>query len=497
MRSPATRDQVDAYRFGLRRLEAALVRGDPVLLHERGRSQRRAVTAGALLGLLALAATAAVALVSPRTQWTRQAVVVGAESGAMYVVAHGPDRLVPVANLVAARLVLGALQGGGVAAGDAAVPVTVPDEALARAPRTAAAAVAGAEAVRPDAAGIPPHWAVCDEVTVGGSGRARIAGTTVVAGGASAAAAPEGAGVLLAVPDGATWLVVDGRRHRVDTADPVVLATLGLAGAVPRPASAALASAVPEGVRLERPMIPGLGDPGPPGLRERVGDVLVVRPAGGEPRHHLVLSEGIQEVPAALAQVLHAERSAVVGSTAAAGAPRPASAGPREVDAGQVADVTVVERLAVRGWPDAAPRLIDVADAPGLCWAWSGAPGAAPEGTVTAGRSVALPEAARTVALAQADGAGPRLDAVVFGPGGGGPVRSVGIGGPAGTGVVHLISDTGVAYGVARGDTARVLGIGDAPPAPEPAVRLLPCGPAIDAASADELVDVPEAPGCG
>ena len=57
-RAPATRDQADAYRFGLRRLESALVRGDAVPLHEQVRAQRRAALAGVVLGALAAAVVA-------------------------------------------------------------------------------------------------------------------------------------------------------------------------------------------------------------------------------------------------------------------------------------------------------------------------------------------------------------------------------------------------------------------------------------------------------
>lgn len=470
LRAPATRDQVDAYRFALRRLESALVRGDAVPLHEQVRAQRRAAVAGLFLGLLAVAVVAALALVSPRPDWTRQAVVVGRESGAMYVVARGPDRLVPVANLVAARLVLGALQRGGSAGGDpaTAVPVVVPDEALAAAPRTAASGVPGAEAVRPDAPGIPPRWAVCDEVESGGSGRVRLVGTTVAAGAAEPGTG--GADVLLRVPDGSTWLVAGGRRHRVDTEDPLVLATSGLRGAVPRPASGALVSAVPEGVPLARPVIPGLGGAGPAGLPERVGDVLVVRLPDGATRPHVVLADGIQPVPVGFAELLRAG----------------AAAEPREVDAAAVAEVSVLDRLAVQGWPS-APELAGIVEAPVVCWTW---PGDDVGAGVATGRTVPVSPGARTVALAQADGAGPRLDVVVLGAGGG-PVRSVVPGGAPDGGGLFLVSETGVAYGVAPGETARVLGAGDAPPAPEALVRLLPVGAALDVAAAGELVDVP------
>ncbi|MBA3905765.1 MAG: type VII secretion protein EccB, partial [Pseudonocardiales bacterium] len=70
IRAPATRDQADAYRFGLRRLEAALVRGDPVPLHEQIRSQRRASFAGVVLGMLGLCGVAGYALVVPSPNWT-------------------------------------------------------------------------------------------------------------------------------------------------------------------------------------------------------------------------------------------------------------------------------------------------------------------------------------------------------------------------------------------------------------------------------------------
>jgi hypothetical protein len=56
--------------------------------------------------------------------------------------------------------------------------------------------------------------------------------------------------------------------------------------------------------------------------------------------------------------------------------------------------------------------------------------------------------------------------------------------------VLFLVSETGVAYGVAPGETQRTIGVGDAPPAPESLVRLLPVGPAVDGAAADVLVDV-------
>ncbi|MHA6624542.1 type VII secretion protein EccB [Pseudonocardia sichuanensis] len=471
VRAPATRDQADAYRFGLRRLEAALVRGDPVPLHEQIRSQRRAALAGVVLGLLGLCAAAVLAAVSPRPDWTRQAVVVGAGSGAMYVVAHGPDRLVPVANLPAARLVLAALRAGGSTDADpaGATPVRVPDAALDAAPRTPTAAVPGALAVRPDGPPVPPGWAVCDAVTPEGA----LTATTVVGGTAPIGAAPAGEAVLLADADATTWLVTGGRRHRVDVGDGRLVAAFGLTGRVPREAAPALLTVLPEGPPLVTPVVPDRGEPAPGGLPGRVGDVLVARPVGGAEQHYVVLAGGLQAVPALPAELLRVASG---------------QAQPTPVGAGELAGAAVVEELAVHGWPPGAPPVREPADAPVVCRTWGAAGGAdgGADGGVWTGSALPVGERSRVV-LAQADGPGERVDAVSVGPGG--AVRATAPGRPSG-GPLWLVSATGVAYGVADDATAAALGITAVEPAPEAALRLLPTGPTLDLAAASRTVDV-------
>lgn len=460
-RAPATRDQVDAYRFGLRRMEAALVRGDPVPLHEQVRSQRRAAIAGSLLGMLALGGVAIYGLIVPAPDWTRQSVVVGAGSGAMYVVAHGPDRLVPVANLAAGRLVLAALRAGGSTDADpgTAEPVTVDDTDLDAAPRTASAAEPGAAAVRLGGAVIPPRWAVCDSPE----------GTTVVGG--AAPTTPTDGAVLLAVPGGGTWLVTAGHRHRISDGDRPLLATLGLGGRAPRPASAALVNAIPEGPPLRTPQVPGTGAPAPDGVPGDVGDVLVSRPVGDGPAvHFVVLAAGVQEVPPVFAQALRA-----------------AGAGMREVGPEVLALTDVLDGVVdTDGWPDAVPRL---RDDPVVCWTWSPDGG----GSVVVGPALPVPAGAVPVDLVQADGSGERADAVVLAPAGGGAVRATGPGRAPGAGPLWLVAATGVAYGVADGATAEALGVTAAEPAPEAALRLLPVGGSLDVSRAERAVDV--APG--
>lgn len=467
-RTPATRDQADAYRFGVRRLEAALVRGDPVPLHEQLRAQRRAAVAGALIGMLALGGVAIWAQIAPTPDWTAQDVVVGAGSGAMYVVAHGPDRLVPVANLPAGRLVLAALARGSGGGGDpaTAAPVLVDDADLDAAPRTPTAAVPGAVGVRLGAVTVAPRWAVCDASDPDARGALR----TTVVGGAEPSVAT-GDAVLLTVPGGDTWLVTGGRRHRVDLTDRALVSSLGIAGREPRRASAALVSALPEGAVLRTPRVAGAGAAAPSGIPGAVGDLLVARPpVDGPPTHLVVLARGVQEVPPTVAQTLRA-----------AGAPM------REVGPDVVAAAPLSEELDVAGWPDVVPPVREPAEAPVVCWTW-----AAPDGgSVLVGSAPPVPAGASAVDLVQADGPGERADTVVLAPAGGGAVRATGPGRTPGAGPLWLVAATGVAYGVADDATAAALGVTAAEPAPEWALRLLPVGPTLDLARAAETVDVP------
>ena len=465
VRAPATRDQADAYRFGVRRMEAALVRGDPVPLHEQIRSQRRAALGGVVLGLLGLCGAAVWAVVAPSPDWRHESVVIGRTSGAMYAVAHGPDRLVPVADLPAARLVLAALRTGGSTTGDpaTATATVVPDDSIAQAPRTPAAAVPGAVAVTPEAT-VRPSWAVCDTVDSEGA----LTATTVVGGAAVTAAVPAGDGVLLAGPNDTTWLVAGGLRHRVDDGDGAVRAAFRLAGKLPRAATAALISTLPEGPPLATPVVPDRGGAAPAGLPGRVGDVLTSGVGDGL-QYFAVLEGGLQEVPRAVADLL------VVASDAREAQP---------VGADVLGSATFVDTLPLAGWPAGPVRVVEPEDAPVTCWTWTPD---RPAGDAWFGRGLPLAAGVTPVGMAQADGPGERVDAVAVGPGG--AVRATGPGRAPGAGPLWLVSATGVGYGVADDATAAALGITAAEQAPETALRLLPTGKALDLADASRAVD--------
>jgi hypothetical protein len=88
-----------------------------------------------------------------------------------------------------------------------------------------------------------------------------------------------------------------------------------------------------------------------------------------------------------------------------------------------------------------------------------------------------IPLAGRApVALAQADGAGPRLDAVFVPPGRCLYVRSTNL---------YLIADTGVRYEMPDAEAAAALGLSHQPvAAPWPVVKLLAEGPGLSKESA-------------
>ncbi|GAA4713488.1 type VII secretion system ESX-5 subunit EccB5 [Pseudonocardia yuanmonensis] len=433
---PATRDQADAHRYGLRRLEAALVRADPVPLHEQLRAQRRATLVGVVLALLGLAAAAVQAALAPRPDWARQALVVGTPSGAVYAVAHEPDRLVPVPDAVAGRLVLAAL---GLPAGE---PRMVQDDELAGAARTAPALVPGAVGVRLGGPAVPERWAVCDGPD----------GTTVLAGTLQFDQRDDPA-LFVEAPGGERFAVLEGVRHAIG-ADPTVAAGLGLAGLTPRRVGPSTLSAIPEGPAWAPPVLPD--GPGPRGVPGRPGDVLTTTGLDGGRTYLAIVPGGVQEVPSTLAEVLRAQ----------------GGLGPREVTPAVVAEVPRLATLPTAGWPDRVPT-------------WSSAPGVVCATSVDGRTGVsvspgipAVPEGVRVPLVG-----GEATAAVLLG---GGPVRAVS---PTGGGTVWLVSAGGIAHGVADADTAAALGLPSALPAgPEAVLRLLPQGGRLDLADARRAV---------
>jgi type VII secretion protein EccB len=249
----------------------------------------------------------------------------------------------------------------------------------------------------------------------------------------------------------------------VDLRNPAVVRALRLEGAVPRQVSRALLDGLPEAAEIRAPAVPRLGAPSPVSGYP-VGTVLRVARAGAV-EYYLAVADGVQAIGEVTADLIGFSQ---VGR------------GIVPVTPGVIGGVPVVDDVPAVGLPDRA----DIADDPVVCarWSWSDA-AAAPETAVLVGDSAPF---GPVVELAQADGAGPRVDRVVVPGGRCAFVRAAGVSGEgAATGTLYFVSDSGVVFGVDDEDAGSRLGLAKPVPAPWPVLAHLPRGPAlsVDAAS--------------
>ncbi|AWK73496.1 type VII secretion protein EccB [Rhodococcus oxybenzonivorans] len=468
--TPTTRWQVNGYRFLVRRMEHALVRRDVRMLHDPMRSQSRALAVGVVIASLGLAGCAALALFRPQDKIGDASIVVGKDSGAMFVVMG--DTLRPVLNLSSARLIVG----------QAEKPVIVKESEIDTRPRGALVGIPGAPSALPpgDAAAKTP-WAVCDSVGADGH---RAVTTSVVVGEPDPI---EGGGglardqALLVSTSDAAYLMYNGTRAKIDLHDPAITRALGLEGATPRPVSLGFVNAVPEVPPLVAPSIPGAGSQPRFALRDKViGSVFQVV-IGSETTHYVVLRDGIQKISSAVANLIFLSDSH--GDT------EMSSVSPDATNR-----IPSVEQIAVSSFPESAPEIVDAISSPVSCLIWkplrgqdeTAASGPAAELSLIAGRSLPIPDGAHTVKLAQADGGGDSADFVYVEPGSGGFVQATGIE-PHSTrrDSTFFVADTGVRFGVPDADAAKALGVTAEPPlAPWQILGLLAPGPTLAKSSA-------------
>ncbi|CAN3127480.1 type VII secretion protein EccB [Mycobacterium sp. smrl_JER01] len=461
MAQPTTRLQVSGHRFLARRMEHALVRGDPRLLDDPLRAQTLSFSVGVVLAVVGLAVCAVLAFVRPADAIGDAPLVVVRDSGAMYVRIDGVMH--PVFNLASARLILGA----------AAEARVVSQRAVDNAELGPQMGIPGApQQISPPLTKQESGWTVCDD---------ERSGTTVLAGPLDDAASAADRSVLVS-PRGAsaavTYLLHGGWRARVDLRHAAVVRALRLDGVVPQQVSPLLLDAIPEAPAIEPPRIPALGAAGPLTMsRYAVGTVVQV-PAADGVDHFVVLPDGLQRVGEVAADLIRYTDSR-------SGAEIPT------VSAADIGAVPVTNILPVATFPDRANLSRD----PVICARWRRQSGRS--GSYTAVLVAAeLPAAARSVPLAQADGAGPAIDAVSVPAGRSVFVRSVSLtGSGAGAGSLFLVTAAGLRFGIRDAETAAALGItASAEPAPWPVLSSLPPGPELSRPAASVVSDAVGAP---
>ncbi|OBJ94542.1 type VII secretion protein EccB [Mycobacterium sp. 1245852.3] len=437
---PATWVQVSAHRYLLRRVEGALLGEGVGAAWPGSRGRRVSLLCGCVLTAVALAGCTLLAVLRPHVALDRARIVMSRESGALFV--RVGDVWHPVLNLSSARLI----------AATAANPQPVTDSDLSATKRGPLLGIPGA----PESLGRPlspddTDWAICDST---GASTA----TAVIIGPRSEAPPAHrvtgGEAILVATAAGSpAYLLYDGHRALVNLDDAAVVRALRLERRAPVTVSPALLNAVPEVPPIAPPRIHGSGTraPGLPGLP--VGSVLRITRADGD-EYYAVLAAGVQRIGQVAADLLRFSNPQ--GTTNAV-----------TVAPDAIRSAPVVTELPVALFPDRPPTFSDPAGT--LCASWEGKrTGVA----FVAEAGLPIPAGRTPVALAQADGDGPTLDAAYVPAG-----RSAYVRAGDGAGPRYLITDTGVRFAVHDDDAARDLGLTDAAPAPWPLLTLLPAGP--------------------
>jgi type VII secretion protein EccB len=397
-RQSTTRLHVSGYRFLMRRMEHALVRGDVRMIDDPLRAQALSLIAGVILAVIIVAACAVVAFLRPPGTLGSAPIVMVRDSGALYV--RVGDTVHPVLNLASARLI----------AGTSANPEAVSESAINNAKRGPLVGIPGAPGVISAPLGEGESgWAVCDDAT----------NTTVIAG--EVHGLDSGRSVLVTARSesaATTYLLYDGWRAKVDLRNRAVVRALELDGVTPQPVSRALLDATPEAPPIAAPPIPAVGSPSP--LRGYpVGSVVRVARAAAE-EYYVVLARGVQrigQVAADLIRFTNSQNDRDIVTVA-----------PDVIGALPILDTLRVSTFPERGGASTHSS---------VCARWQLSPTGA-NNAVLVGNS--LPAA---VALAQADGHGPNVDNVSIPPGRSAYVRSISVVGDyASTGALYFINDS-------------------------------------------------------
>src|SRR3984957_11577548 len=380
-RQSTTRLHLSGYRFLRRRIECALLGRDIRGVNEPIRASMQSLMAGSVLAVIGLAGCALVAVVRPQPAVANAPIVMGKESGALYV--RMGEALHPVLNLASARLIVKTN----------ADPQPIPESELSHSNRGLLLGIPGA----PQFLGMPLaedelRWAVCD------SGDRAAPSTTVVIGRAegplSHALASEQSVLVRPVSGGSTYLLYAGRRAVVNLDEPAVVRALRLDGQIPLTVSPMLLNAVPEAPPIAAPRIPDAGGRGPAALPGfPVGSVLRMTRVDGD-EYYVVLSHGIQRIGQVAADLLRFTDSRGT-RTAISVAPDIIRATPTVTD------------LSVASFPDRAPSPLDAGGA-AVCVGWGHAESggrAFSEISFGAG-GLPIPAGQAPVALSQPDGKG-------------------------------------------------------------------------------------------
>ncbi|MER7458761.1 type VII secretion protein EccB [Micromonospora sp. NPDC126480] len=449
---PSRQDQLHSYQFTVQRAVAALVMRETDPAQSPFRRLAGAGLASVLVAAIILGGFALYGLFAGGgSKWRDEAaVIVEKESGARFV--YRDDKLHPVLNYASALLIIGS---------ERPKTVLVSRKSITGVPRGLPLGIADAPDSLPGPKGLSTApWAVC---SVAGDGVRPEPRSAVLIGVDVPGGRPLGdEGLLLRHPDGELHLVWRQRRHAIRDPDRV-LAALAATRARAVPVAPGLLHALPVGVDLEPPAVPGQGQPSARVPGGRVGDVYLVRNSGGGRQYAVALRDG-------LAGITELQASLLLASTG--------QREPEPITLGRFAALPKVADLTPAG-PAAPPAVPPPLAAPedGLCTR------VGEDGAVADVRhGVRLPD------LAAAPRSGPPAavggvlaDHVVVEPGRGAVVEAVAAPGATG-GAVCVVTDLGRRHVLAGPEVLGMLGYRDVRPVRLPAslVSLVPPGATLD-----------------
>lgn len=343
----SNRDQNSGYLFYNRRLRAAITRFSVRMKHD-DRKQQAALALSMVFVLLGCGWMALLHVMKPAGLVGQAAIVGNRDTGALYARIDG--RLYPALNLSSARL----------ATGSATAPTWVKAPEIAKYPTGPMIGIPGIPDDLAAGGGEISAWSVCDTASARGGAPVvtAIAGKLPRDGRAQPLAESR---AILATHRGATYLIWNGQRSRIDPADRAVTFNLGLDPAVTRPIemSTALFDAMPATEPLAVPAVTEAGTPSRWLPGSVVGRVLQTKDAnGGVNGFYVLLPGGVQKITAFVADLLRTANSQ--------GAPVPQLVAPDKLVA-----IPEVDVLNVGYYPTGKLTFVDTAVNPVTCVSWS------------------------------------------------------------------------------------------------------------------------------
>lgn len=514
--NPTRKTEVQAYSFEVRRMNSALVRRDPVMLHDPLRTHSRATIVGVVLGMVGLLGFLIFGILKPNaTPPDGLGIVIGKETGQIYVYVEKPEKLIPTFNLASARLILmgeqqkAAAEGGGAQeAAQVVQPTVIPDDRLKDIPRGRLQGIPGAEVDIPGAERrISDNWAVCHNLPLDESLEAEeqlrraeeVQETAVLAGlPADQLGKPLATGeaiyvktlnnerYLLYRPEESINQQASIVRAKIPEDNPVIAEALQLDNEDPRPMSLGLLNSIKEVDTLVPPEPPGKGQPSAvvqlaAGQSTPIGEVFVTNPTG-DARYFVVLENGKQEISQAAAELIR---------LTFAPSKELIRVGPDRLS--EIKNAPEDEQLPLSDYPERTPEVIKPLSFPTTCLGWTVKDGDG-RTTLYVGRNgIPFPKGKdgqpQRIKIGKANELKIAVNYFYMPPGLGAAVHSATSKDSFKSGPIQLISDRGHRYGVPDTKTAQGLGLNPIRPAPEGIVSLLPTGTSLNVQAAQATYD--------